>query len=175
MVTKILGWSAVLGIVAASAFVVGCGKGEADDTDQGGSAVIPEKGFTAECTLQTKTKDGKTINGYLDGRFKLNDKGAVTSGTQLFVSIGSKGRKDFTLNVKSGTVTDADNEVFDFVASQNVQAAGYDFDVMDVTVHYDGVKKKAEIDSVVTGKDTYTASCTFKDEQGVDRTNKVGK
>lgn len=133
-----------------------------DDTDQG--ALIPTKAFTASCEMSV-VKDTKTIKGYFTGSFNVSTDGKL-SGTKdpLYVSIGEPGRKDHQLVVKSGKVIDAQNDIMDFVATETILNGKVQ--TFDVTVHYDGTKKKIDVDSIPTGKDTYDGTCTFKDDSG---------
>lgn len=159
--------SVVLGLVATTA-VVGCsGNTSSEESESGGSAVISGKQFTTSCALSV-TVGGKTLKGTAAGQFKVNADNTLTA-SQPFIVTNEAGTNQDKLTVKSGVLTDAKNEIFEFTANQPV--FGFDFDTMDVTIQYDGTKKIAHVTSKALGELDYTATCRFKDAAGNDTTN----
>jgi hypothetical protein len=105
---------------SAAIALVHCGSGASTSDSQAPVIATSSGSFTVDCTL-TKTVNGQAITGYAEGTFQV-DKDGVTliPGGKVTVSIGGRKKNNYDLVVKSGTVTDADAEILDLVATRQV-------------------------------------------------------
>jgi hypothetical protein len=129
--------------------------------------------FSTNCAIDV-TVDGDAYHGTLGGPFHIGKNGQLSSDKgKLAINVAtSDGAKKFnnTFTAKSGTITDAENEVFEFV----MEDVKYGY---DLTIKYDGKSKTANVEypsAVPFFKHknlTFNSSCKFQDAEGNDTTN----